>query len=65
MWVLLELAFRSWMRLRWRDSAGARLAEGLVENRQADIHPIVDVGVVVVELLVGVRTPAAERRRAP
>jgi hypothetical protein len=32
----------------------ARLAEDFVKNRQADIHPIVDVGVVVVELLVGV-----------
>src|SRR5690242_7734292 len=34
--------------------SGFSSLQGSVQERQADIHPVVDVGVVVVELLVGV-----------
>src|SRR3954470_19754619 len=40
---------------RGAENWGLSLFERLVEKRQRDVHPVVDVGVVVVELIVRVR----------
>src|SRR6185436_1538986 len=54
----LEIEIRKAKRRRMGPPPGKTLAilslQRLVKERQADIHPIVDVGVVIVELLVAV-----------
>src|ERR1044071_8258875 len=54
----LEIEIRKAKRRRMGPPPGKTLAilslQRLVKKRQADVHPIVDVGMVVVELLVAV-----------
>src|ERR1044071_1064356 len=54
----LEIEIRKAKRRRMGPPPGKTLAilslQRLVEERQADVHPVVDVGMVVVELLVAV-----------